>query len=356
MKVLIGEISSYKAIVIARHLRKTYSDVYLMAYDRKKAICFCHTKYVDECIFIEHKDTDTYIYKLAECVRDNGVDVFIPVHSDYIGEILLHKEWFGHSLDYLGVFSDYVQLHEKDQLMSIAKESGVHVPIQFDSIERAKVPFVLKPTNKSSAKGVRYCMQESDKQKLKSKVDKSDSRMIYQEYVVGIGCGYSVFCKNGRIIQEYGHMRLAEYPTSGGSSVYRKGYVHPSMRTTAEKILSRVAWTGFVMFEFKLTPTNELILIEVNPRIWGSINQALQDGIPFFSAIFGRDAVRIAQPSDSKVRTCLSPQVFLSFLIYALKGDVSQLVDFLTYRSFVSKDVSFWNDPKGFTSMMLRKL
>lgn len=356
MKVLIGEISSYKAIVISRHLHKMYHDVTLIAYDNKRSVCRIHTNNVTSCLYIEKKDLDSYIRKLADCVRDYSIDVFIPVHSEYIGQILLHKELFGHALDYLGEYSDYIRLHEKDRLMEIARECGVRIPINYGALENARVPFVVKPTNKSSAKGVRYCMKESDKEKLEFKKGKNDSRYICQEYIAGQGCGYSVYCKDGEILCEYGHLRLAEYPTSGGSSVYRKGFVHPEMRTIVERVLKIVPWTGFAMFEFKLTPAGEVVLIEVNPRIWGSINQALTDGAPLFASVLGEKDVLSCQKNDSLIQTCLSPQVYLSLFIYALKGNFTPLKVFLVNRRKVSKDVSLWTDPRGFISMILRKL
>jgi len=356
MRVLIGEISSYKAIVIARYIRELYNDVVLIAYDNKRAIRRFHTKYADLYVHVEKEDTESYILKLAEFVRENSIDFFIPVHSDYIGEILLHKDAFGHSLDYFGDYSDYIKLHEKDKLMGIARECGIRVPKCFETIESAEVPFVVKPTNKSSAKGVRYCLKEHDRDKLKSMNGDDRLHNICQEFVAGQGCGYSVYCKKGEILQGYGHLRLAEYPTSGGSSVYRKGFLHPSMEDVVRRILVRVPWTGFAMFEFKLTPERELVLIEVNPRIWGSINQALEDGIPLFSFLSSEKQSFVKQSKSSTRRTCLAPQVFASFFVYAIKGNYAPIKDYITHRKSVSRDVSLWCDPKGFLSMFLRKL
>ena len=356
MKVLIGEISSYKAIVIARHIFKMYPEVELIAYDNKRPIRRIHTKYVSSCVYIEKTDLVSYIQKLADFVNSQGIDVFIPVHSDYIGQILYHKEIFGNALDYLGNYYDYISLHEKNQLMNIARKSAVRVPKCYKTIESAQVPFVVKPTNKSSAKGVHYCMTESDKEKFISETNNDLSHSLCQEYIAGQGCGYSIYCKDGQIMQEYGHIRLAEYPISGGSSVYRKGFIHSDMKAVAEKILKKVSWTGFAMFEFKLTELGELVLIEVNPRIWGSINQALEEGIPFFSNLLWKEQKPVRQKSNSPKRTCLSPQVYLSLLLYALKGNVAPLKDFVAHRKFVSKDVSLLKDPKGFVSMIIRKL
>ncbi len=349
MRVLLGEISSYKAIVIARYIYMHYPDVTVIAYDKKPLIDVCHTKYVASYIHIRYDSIDSYILRLAECVKQNNIDVFLPVHSDYIGHFLQKKHLFGDSLNYMGEYENYIQLHEKNKLMQLAVKIGIRIPRDYSSIQEAKIPFVIKPTNLSSAKGVCYYTTEMQK----STVNVLPVNSICQEYISGKGCGYEVYCKNGKIISEYGHMRLAEWPISGGSSVLRKGFIHSDMRPIAEKILEYVPWTGFVMFEFKLTDDNQLVLIEVNPRIWGSINQALQNDCPLFSAIIGAPKSVVYK---GEVRTCLTPQVWMSMLLYLLKGKVDIIKDFLLHFKITYSDVSIWCDPRGVLSMLIRKL
>ncbi|MBR5854696.1 MAG: ATP-grasp domain-containing protein [Paludibacteraceae bacterium] len=350
MRVLLGEISSYKAIVIARYIQQRYPNVELWAYDNKPLIQHLHSRYVNKCAYIPYTTLDDYIRRIATYIYENQIDVFIPVHSDFIGQILQHKHLFGCTLDYIGEYNDYVQLHEKNLLMQIANELQIDIPKTYPTIAEAQVPFVIKPTNLSSAKGVRYCHTIETKEQLKSI---SPSGLICQEYIQGQGCGYELYCRNGKIIAEYGHLRLAEWPTTGGSSVLRKGYIHPKMRDVAEKILAQVSWTGFIMFEFKLTDDGRLVMIEANPRIWGSINQALQNDCKLFTAILGAPTV---STSCEEKRTCLSPQVWLAMISYMCKGKWSSVKDYFKNLRITHSDVSVWEDISGVLSMIIRKL
>lgn len=356
MRILIGEISSYKAIVIARYIRSAYPEAELWAYDNKAMTGWLHTRYIKHCVRLPFMSLESYIEALAKYVRDNDIDVLLPVHSDYIGAILQHKELFGCALDWVGEYSDYIRLHEKDQLMAIAASLGIRVPKNYKSIEEAQVPFVVKPTNMSSAKGVRYCFTEADKQLINSALAdiNSSNNNIIQEYIAGQGCGYEVYCRNGKILTEYGHIRLAEWPISGGSSVLRARYIHLNMRTMTEKILLTVPWTGFAMFEFKLTKSEELVLIEVNPRIWGSINQPLQDGCALFEHILGAPQRQVSCLPE--VRTCLVPQVWLAMIGYVCKGQGARVKDWMKHWRLTRRDVSFWSDPLGLISMIVRKI
>ena len=350
MRVLLGEISSYKAIVIARYIQQRYSSVELWAYDNKPMIQHLHSRYVNKCAYIPYITQDDYIRRIANYIQENHIDVFVPVHSDFIGLILQHKHLFGSTLDYMGEYENYIQLHEKNLLMQIARELQVDTPKEYATIIDAQVPFVIKPTNLSSAKGVRYCHTLEAKQQLGNM---NPDGLICQEYIQGQGCGYELYCKNGQIIAEYGHLRLAEWPTTGGSSVLRKGYIHPNMRKIAEKILAQVPWTGFIMFEFKLTDDGRLVLIEANPRIWGSINQALQNDCKLFSAILGEPK---SISCCNEKRTCLTPQVWLAMMAYMCNGQWHVVKDYLKNKRITYKDVSLWNDAKGVISMIIRKL
>jgi len=47
-----------------------------------------------------------------------------------------------------------------------------------------------------------------------------------------------------------------------------------------------LGWNGLAMVEFKEDPRNsELVLMEINPRMWGTIGLALFAGADFFDAI-----------------------------------------------------------------------
>lgn len=351
MRILLGEISSYKAIVIAKYISAKYPNVEIWAYDYKPLISKLHTRYVQKCVFVPFKSLEEYIVSLSNYIRENNIDVFIPVHSDYIGTILQHKDKFGNTLNYLGRYEDYVQLHEKDRLMSIAGQLDIRIPIEYKSFADAQCPFVVKPNNLSSAKGVKYIWTDQDKECI---YDINDG-MICQQYIQGQGCGYEVYCENGKIITEYGHLRLAEWPITGGSSVLRTGYIHPDMRVVAEKILSHTPWTGFVMFEFKLTENNQLVLIEVNPRIWGSINQALQNDVPLFQSILGTPT---AEENNNIIplRTCLKPYIWMAMFRYALKGKTKVMCDYFAHYKHTRNDINFWKDPLGVISVFLRKI
>jgi len=350
LKVLIGEISSYKAIVIAKFLKTNYPGIVLITYDYLTFIKKVHTKYSDEHITLNARSGKAYIDELIKLCHDNVIDMFIPVHSDNVGSILQAKGLFGKALSYTGNFDQYLRLHNKDVLQTLARELEIDTPNNYLSFKEARIPFVVKPTNKSSSKGVLYFTSEKSKGTFYLE---HENDIIIQEFIEGFGCGYSVFVRDGKVLVGYGHKRLAEYPISGGSSVYRTSFFDPRMHSIAEKLFNEVPWSGFAMIEFKFTPDNRLVLIEVNPRIWGSVNQGLQCGINYFEPLFG---IAKFNKRHKEVNTYLSPQIYLSLLQYILRFNCKPLIDFIINIRKNNVDLSLINDPRAYLSVILRKI
>lgn len=350
-RVLIGEISSNKAIVIAKYIKLHYNDVEIYSYDYIKLTNHIHTKYVDKHFVFDVRGNNDYFEAISSLISEYNIDLFLPVHSDYIGKIIEMKSLFGNSLFYLGNYDEYEQLHQKDLLQKTARELNINTPRHFDNFSLAKIPFVGKPINKSSSKGVVYITKSSDIEKY-NKHNFTD--YIFQEYIKGFGCGYSVYAINGEIQIGYAHKRILEYPCSGGSSIYRETFHESEMKAAAEKILNKIKWTGFVMFEFKYTDDNRFVLIEANPRIWGSINQGLMNNVNYFSPIIPNSFEREVIMSDKALNTYMSPQICLSLTQYLLHFKLKKV--FLFFKNMKSNipDVSFTDDFKGYLSLLIR--
>ncbi len=345
--VLIGEISSYKAIVICRFLKSYYDDVLILTYDTKKFTKKIVSRYSDKHFLVS---TENFEGDLKGLIEDNNVDYFFPVINDSLYKLWKKKIDYADALSYLGDIESYEILNDKIKLHKLAKQLGLSVPVRYESIQSAKIPYVVKPTNLSSAEGVVYVQSESEIPK-----ETQYDNLIIQQYVQGIGIGYSFYCKDGEILNAYGHKRLAEYPVSGGSSTYREGYNNNEMHEIASKIVGHLKYTGFAMFEYKLTAKNEIYLIEVNPRIWGSVNQGLSNGVNYFEGILGK-AHKLVEKRVHERKTFLPPLFYVSLIKYAFRFEFQAVFYFIKNIGKNSADVCFFTDPKGFLSMMLRKI
>jgi len=349
MNILLGEISSYKAIVIAKYFRNNYKDITIYTYDLHKRSKLIRSKYSDKHIFVDSK----YFHKqLQQIIKEYSIDYFFPVINNSISKILKEKEKYGNSLNYVDDINMFDTLNNKIILQKLALNLGVKAPETYENIDSAKIPFVIKPHNLSSAVGVKYIFNEVDRDNLRTYKEKN---CIIQEYVNGVGVGYSFYCKKGVIAHGYGHRRLAEYPVSGGASTYRTYYHNNLMHDVASKIVEHLNYTGFAMFEFKLTSDDQLYLLEVNPRIWGSINQGMIDGnVNYFEEILGPATKKIKK--NSKSSTTYIPLVYASLFGYIFRFKLESLWIFISNIFKNKSDVGLFDDPLGYFSTVLRKL
>ena len=349
MKILLGEISSYKAIVIAKYLKRNYNNISIYTYDKNKRSNYIRSKYSDKHFYVDPKYFES---KLQSIIHSYDIDFFFPVINNSISIILKDKEKYGSSLNYVDGFEMFNTLNDKSVLQSLAKKIGVKVPETYDTIDKAKIPFVVKPTNLSSAVGVKYIFNEDDRANLKT--DKKNDCII-QEYVKGTGVGYSFYCKKGVIAHGYGHRRLAEFPVTGGASTYRTYYHNNVMHDMASTIVEHISYTGFAMFEFKMTEGDQLYLLEVNPRIWGSINQGMADGnVNYFEEIIG-PATKNNKKINKSITTYI-PLVYASIFGYIFKFRFKPLLIFISNTFKNRSDVGIFNDPLGYISTILRKI
>jgi len=108
------------------------------------------------------------------------------------------------------------------------------------------------------------------------------SEVIEQEYVGGIGVGIELLFENGRMLWNFAHERIHELPLTGGASTYRRSIAVPSMALDfSVALLQALRWHGVAMVEFKRTADGRFVLMEINPRLWGSLALSIDAGVDF---------------------------------------------------------------------------
>jgi protein-tyrosine-phosphatase len=103
-----------------------------------------------------------------------------------------------------------------------------------------------------------------------------------QAYVVGGGVGVEVLYDRGRLAWAFAHERLHEVPLTGGGSAWRRALALPDDLLAATRaLLDPLDWHGVAMVEFKRAPDGTFHLMEVNPRLWGSLALPIDAGVDF---------------------------------------------------------------------------
>lgn len=110
-----------------------------------------------------------------------------------------------------------------------------------------------------------------------------------QEYVAGAGVGVEVLAADGEVLYAFQHRRLHE--STGYGSTYRESVpLDPELLDAATALVAALDHTGVAMFEFRVEescggsgrrPGRRWVLLEINPRFWGSLPLSVAAGADF---------------------------------------------------------------------------
>jgi len=151
-----------------------------------------------------------------------------------------------------------------------------------------KFPLVLKPVRSKLAEGDELKTIEPaivrDEHAWRSVLNDWIPRMpvLEQEHVQGWGVGIEMLYAKGKLVWYFAHERLHEWPLTGGASTYRRAIEPPkALLEASQAFLDSLQWHGVAMVEFKVRPDHSFVLMEVNPRLWGSLALSIDSGVNF---------------------------------------------------------------------------
>ncbi|HCE44150.1 MAG TPA: hypothetical protein DET40_11425 [Lentisphaeria bacterium] len=188
----------------------------------------------------------------------------------------------------------FYKANSKPSSMGIVAELGIPCPMTLTlknggnppkALNDYGFPVVLKLANDENLAlepqdryGIAGSEKDAEKQWNRLKVHGKD--ILVQEYLSGGGFGWSaIYDRDNRCSAEITHMRLREYPVSGGPSSYCMTVKDDIISSYGRKILDHLKWTGPAMVEFKKNSNGEIRFLEINPRYWGSLPLARHAGI-----------------------------------------------------------------------------
>lgn len=238
----------------------------------------------------------TFVNSIKHYIQKNNIEVLMPISEEtYV--ISKYKDTFDNVVHVPVPDYDKIEkANNKRHLMTFADEMMVKVPQTYmvDDINNLKkvvkeveYPAVIKLVEGRGSAGLRYVYSEEEllteyKRVVKKFNLNSSNYPLIQEYIPGTGYGVSMLFNQGDPRAIFTHKRIREYPITGGPSTARISVRHAKMEKYATTLLKELEWHGVAMVEFKLDErTKEPVLMEINPRFWGSLNQAICAGVDF---------------------------------------------------------------------------
>ena len=244
-----------------------------------------------------YSDPDGFVTDIAELCCRHGVGMIIPGHEE--GELLVLAREAGRlPPDVVLPMTNSISLalvNDKDRMSRLARGLGVPVApiVEYRTPSEARVItdpdrwYVARARCGNSSKGVRFSRGGEDLARELERMAADfgldpERAPIVQEWVTGSGWGVSCLYWNGRRIVSFTHRRLQEKVTTGGTSTLRVSAANPVLEADAYHLLDALEWHGLAMLEFKYdADSGHHHFIEINPRLWGSIDLSLNSGVNF---------------------------------------------------------------------------
>jgi len=305
------------ALACARSLHRAGWHVTLVDHDVQAKAFFskaCAHKHVVRRSPATHPDD--YAREILDFLRETKIEVVVPVTDAAIFALLPYADELGKlaavpwpSPDALRAAAD------KDATFRQAAELGFAIPGTWpvDNADALpgdlRYPLVIKPRS-SMVEGrkvaVTYAADEASLRETLNDMPAGAFPVLLQERIVGPGEGYFGVWRQGEPVVECAHRRIREMPPSGGVSTLREAIALPDdMRDKARALLKKWKWHGPVMVEFKRGDDGRPYLMEVNGRLWGSLQLAVDAGVdvPLASVLVALDETVPPMPYCPGVHT-----------------------------------------------------
>jgi len=296
MRVLVTYGRHSKTLSVVRSLGRSGREVVVT--DSRRSPLSAYSRYCSHfALTPSPKDEpEEFLSQLAETVRRFAIDAVIPM-DDWECDLLSLSERrvrFGCRI-MMPSQEAYERARNKDKTIQLACELGLRVPksvllTEPDAIKQVVAeigfPLVVKPAKSSGSRGFMLAQDEKTMLTIPELMARFGP-IVAQEFIPkGGSIGVSYLMNDGDLRALFSHRRLVEYPESGGPSVVRVSIRHREAEAEGQRLLESMRWHGVAMVEFRIdSRTSKPVLMEINPRFWGSLPLAIASGVDFPSLL-----------------------------------------------------------------------
>lgn len=242
--------------------------------------------------------TDLFLKWLTDLDRESDYSLIVPATEGSLRHFLALPE--SNRLRQKAVLSSNSAMQiALDKSLTIKLASKLCIPIPETSLiipgedvpNCDSYPVVLKPVSSQvSEAGVVKLLQsrivQNEFERREALYDMlPKSAVLQQELVSGYGVGVEMLYRRGKSIWQFSHKRLHEgsgLPGLGSGSSYRQS-IRPNQELLGHstRLLDALEWHGVAMVEYKVAEDGRFWLMEINPRLWGSLALAIDSGVDF---------------------------------------------------------------------------
>jgi predicted ATP-grasp superfamily ATP-dependent carboligase len=268
------------------------------------------------------REPEAFLDTLEAVIREHRPDVLMPVHKEaYL--IARHRARFEPLVKLaLPTIEQIEQVHDKGTLARYCRKEGLPVPRTVVPESRAEFvdaaagftyPAFVKVRQSAAAVGVKKVASPAEAAQVfdgfVTDLGLGDgSWPLLQEAIPGDDYCATFLFDHGELRASMTYHNLRSFPAKSGTGVLRETVKAPTIEAIGAELLTRLNWHGVAEIDFRWTGKEDspVWLIEVNPRFWGGMPQAVESGwdYPYLLYRLALDGkVDAVEPHETQVRT-----------------------------------------------------
>lgn len=255
-------------------------------------------------------ETDAFLATVERELRARDYDLLLPVHDATVVPVTAHRQRLSRVTNVPFQAADDLRAAlDKGQTIEVARNAGIPHPttlapadLDLAAVEsQVGYPVVVKPRRGSQRLGVTICETPAELTLAVEETRRRHGDVLLQEYIPNGGefGVYTVYDWDSRLRGLTVQRRVRSNPPEGGPSTLRETVREPGLVRLADDILSAVDWQGAAMVEFRVDArTGQPQLMEINPRLWGSLALTVAAGVDVPWLLF-----QLATDGECEIRT-----------------------------------------------------
>tara|TARA_B100001093_G_scaffold336487_1_gene321348 strand:- start:15917 stop:17071 length:1155 start_codon:yes stop_codon:yes gene_type:complete len=344
--IAILDGQSVQALIFAKTLSKLGHNVILFC-DSKYSYGY-NSRYAFKKIVCPSTETDEEGFNtfFIDYIDNHVLDVVIPM-NDYSAKYLSKNKYLLNDKTNFIIpdYSIFKRGYDKNKLMDLCKEMNIPHPNTIDlsknfDLNCISYPAIIKPNLTSGARGFKIVHNALEFKKYVNPIIDEFGDCHLQEYIPPGGKQYKVqlLRVQSKIIASTVIEKIRFYPIAGGSSCFNKTINDARLEKLCLTVLEKLDWGGFADFDLIEDPrTNEVLIMEINPRVPACIKVSVLSNINFPILILESSLGNTAFTEQKYI-----PNKYLRFLsldilwLFSHRFNLTKLRQFL--NQFGSKD------------------
>ena len=369
-RVLVPDYFGQQVLAAIRALRRGGDACDLATWSRAGRLFFFRSRAVSRTFRVP--DPERGEDEFVDCVlaicgeREYEYDLVLPCGLSATRAVVSRQEEVRRrAAVVLPSLRNFEIAEDKLRVARLCRDVGIPCPRTFEVRDARELrvaarevgyPVVLKTaTGSGVVRGLRYASDESELEARLGEISAENpdlaargAAFIVQEFIPGFIHDACALSRNGRVLNVLTQERRLMFPITGGVGAVAVTTREPELAAIARKLLESLDWHGPAQVEFKLDPRDGVYkLIEMNPKLWGTLDLSIRAGMDFPGMIrdlaLGREVAPDRPYTEGLRYRFWFPQASIGYLQMIRRLGLRAALDPERYQRTFS-DVT-WRDP-----------